>query len=1059
MSIFFDEDTTTKISNTASYAAGNITGFKENAAAAYNAFVSSELSTSELMNTQEEYGNLTQILHDNGHTTFFSPVEDDGEQYWNEGFMGEIDGRSKDEKEEEFWNNLAEASKNDINLQNKLKENGYSTKDEFYGTIGKKVQDTWKTYYETNQNASLGGKFGGFTGMAGGVFRDPLIQLTLPISFGYSLPARFGTAAIKMAKIEGMLALAAEVGIQSKVQPYRAELGFEDAGFATGAKNVLIASAGAAAIAPAFMGLFKGVGYSVDQLSKVLSRKSAAEIDALYTESSKLFPEKANKTLDNIKVDQPDDSPLIIKQGEADEHADRLNTTLKNIVNDEPLEITPMPNSAIKTELTNKEKALIEFDIDKLEFAPKIFQYKSGGDQFGLTGKLKEVKIWDQPSSGAVIVYEFKDGRRAVVDGHQRLGLAKKLKSQKPRLYGYMFREADGYTPEYAMVMGVAANLRMGTGTAVDAAKIIRSNFGAKVWESVSGSLPPRSKIVIEAQGLSRLSNDAFGMVINGKVNQTFASRVGELIDDKSLHARIIADTKSKQFTTIAEMDTYLMMVNRLPKTITKQSTLFGDEFFASTLLVERSKILSIVSKNIKQNSAAFKSINANSDILQDAGNVLAKDKNIKQEILNDKILDRLRQVAITQGELSDDLTRAAQKYRDGDKTGATKDFREAVDRAAARGDFDGITTSGQFRTNETQTEVSDIPKNQAKLLEETENLDGFGTPGSKASDDQASSLERSSYGEEIPAAIKEEAGAGSAAKTIPAASETGTQDLASASQRTLADPPSEVLAKATSEPPLVRGSTTSSVGDFNSITNTRLYHISDDFNEIYDNLSKNIDSISDEIKKISSNYNGTFKARIKDRASLQEKIDNGIKAQEISDYLGTRISVDNISQAKKIFSDISKKFRIIHGDDFLDDAGRVATNAGSEYRAIHAQIMTDKGFSFELQIRLKDMDPIIDRSHKIYKQVKFRKSQLSAEETEQLLNAQKAINVEMKSKYFEIKDREIVSEELLDEKIIVGTRIDDATGEVVEVSKTAREIFEDEAKNTTFMNRLKDCV
>ena len=55
------------------------------------------------------------------------------------------------------------------------------------------------------------------------------------------------------------------------------------------AKNVLIASAGAAAIDPAFMGLFKGVGYSVDQLSKVLSRKSAAEIDELYTESSKIL--------------------------------------------------------------------------------------------------------------------------------------------------------------------------------------------------------------------------------------------------------------------------------------------------------------------------------------------------------------------------------------------------------------------------------------------------------------------------------------------------------------------------------------------------------------------------------------------------------------------------------------------------------------------------------------------------------------------------------------------------------------------------------------------------
>ena len=1059
MSIFFDEDTATKISNTASYATGNITGFKENAAAAYNAFVSSELSTSELMNTQEEYGNLTQILHDNGHTTFFSPVEDDGEQYWNEGFMGEIDGRSKDEKEEEFWNNLAEASKNDINLQNKLKENGYSTKDEFYGTIGKKVQDTWKTYYETNQNASIGGKFGGFTGMAGGVFRDPLIQLTLPISFGYSLPARFGTAAIKMAKIEGMLALAAEVGIQSKVQPYRAELGFEDAGFATGAKNVLIASAGAAAIAPAFMGLFKGVGYSVDQLSKVLSRKSAAEIDELYTESSKIFPEKANKTLDNIKVDQPDDSPLVIKQGEADEHAERLNTTLKNIVNDEPLEITPMPNSAIKTELTNKEKALIEFDIDKLEFAPKIFQYKSGGDQFGLTGKLKEVKIWDQPSSGAVIVYEFKDGRRAVVDGHQRLGLAKKLKSQKPRLYGYMFREADGYTPEYAMVMGVAANLRMGTGTAVDAAKIIRSNFGAKVWESVSGSLPPRSKIVIEAQGLSRLSDDAFGMVINGKVNQTFASRVGELIDDKSLHARIIADTKSKQFTTIAEMDTYLMMVNRLPKTITKQSTLFGDEFFASTLLVERSKILSIVSKNIKQNSAAFKSINANSDILQDAGNVLAKDKNIKQEILNDKILDRLRQVAITQGELSDDLTRAAQKYRDGDKAGAVKDFREAVDRAAARGDFDGITTSGQFRTNETQTEVSDIPKNQAKLLEETENLDGFGTPGSKASDDQARLLELESFGEEIPKSIRTEAGATSAAKTAPTDKPVaGTQDLASTSQRTDAEPPSEVLANAQTNPPLSRADVNNSVGSRNSISFQRINQVSNDYNEIRSYFNDKIEPITKDLQSINNKYNGKFKIRLKKDEKLQQKLKLKVRPDALSDYLGARISVDNVQAAKMVSNDVFKKYKVIHLDDFLDDVGRTADD-GNAYRAIHAQVMTKDGYTFELQIRLKELDDLTDQSHALRDNIFYKSDSLSAEQTTKMFAEYKAIHTKMNAKYFEIKDRELISAEKIDEPIAIGTRVDDETGEIATINKTNREMMEETAKDDTMLARLKDCV
>jgi hypothetical protein len=50
-------------------------------------------------------------------------------------------------------------------------------------------------------------------------------------------------------------------------------------------------------------------------------------------------------------------------------------------------------------------------------------QYKSGGDENGVTGKLKDVTAWDPIMSSEILVWEANDGRRVVVDGHQRVGL------------------------------------------------------------------------------------------------------------------------------------------------------------------------------------------------------------------------------------------------------------------------------------------------------------------------------------------------------------------------------------------------------------------------------------------------------------------------------------------------------------------------------------------------------------------------------------------------------------------------------------------------------------
>ena len=95
-------------------------------------------------------------------------------------------------------------------------------------------------------------------------------------------------------------------------------------------------------------------------------------------------------------------------------------------------------------------------------------------------------------------------------------------------------------------------------------------------------------------------------------------------------------------------------------------------------------------------------------------------------------------------------------------------------------------------------------------------------------------------------------------------------------------------------------------------------------------------------------------------------------------------------------------------------------------------------------------------------KKTKYQKDQISAKELTDLLNEQKSINKKLSKKYFEIKEKEfnrLKSGDPLDREIPYALRIDDATGEKVPVTITAREAFEQAAKDETMLNRLKDCV
>ena len=849
MSIFFDEDKATTVKTNESWTKGPRTDISENFAAVSKAFSMTELTQSELRNNEEEYGNVVQLLHENGNSNFINPL--DPMNY----MVDDIDiAPSTDQMEASFWNQVNIAKQNNEELTLKLKEAGYDSKENMQKVIAKKAQDAWQEYAEIKSRATTSGNIiGGFGGMAVTAFKDPWMQAGVIASFGYSIPATISAAALRIAYMEAIIGAASETMIQLKAQPYRKELGFEDAGFETGLKNVLTVSAASAALSPLLFGVFKAFGKGIDVGKKHILKMPTEDLQKVTKEIGEINPKYKNTALDNHKIPEKD-NPFPDNAAGRTEHRERLDATVKSINESTELDLPPAKNP-----------------IDTNNLRPPV-NVKPGEliDIFDAKGNKVNVPVIKKSSSGNSLKVKMPDGSERVI------------------------------------------------------------------------SLDPRSPAFLNVRNPNYTIRSA-GLNAQGKT---------------------VSQLSKQEINTIRNK------------------------------LIERKAELE---KSGQTNQGIY------ADTLQDLNSL---------------------------------------------------DFN--VPKVATEANAPGINKAN-------------FNRNESTIAQDIEAAKNFDVPNEAAYRNQASLDEGSMFGDGTSLAIRSEAGAGAAAKTVP----TGKlfseiQDLVSKSQVTDTAPPSKVLATAQSKPPLLtRGETNKVVGDINSIGKP-LYHKTDDFNEIYSTLSKKIDAVKEELQPIATKYNGDLKARVKDKDKIKLKMKvKNISAQNISDFLGARISVDNITAAKLLFSDLNKKYKLIMKDDFLDDIGRTLTHK-TQYRRIHLQALTNDGFSFELQVSLKQLDPLIDRSHQVYTDINYKFDNFWAKPgaidqkgINRLLKEQKEINTKIEKKYFEIKDKEFARNNPtndVDVPYVIGTRLDE-NGDIVPMMGTAREAFEQDAKAATMFKRLENCV
>lgn len=350
----------------------------------------------------------------------------------------------------------------------------------------------------------------------------------------------------------------------------------------------------------------------------------------------------------------------------------------------------------VPTEQQATPSALRSFAPSELRVDPERFQFKADTGAAGVSERLQGIAQWDPLKAGMALAYEDADGSRWIVDGHQRLALAKRIAdadpAQQPRLNTWVVRAADGVTDAEARAVAAAKNIAEGTGTPVDAAKVLRDR------PDLLPTLPPRSELVRQAQGLMKLDAAAFGKVVNDVVPPNYAAIVGRLVPEDGAMQNALVDLLAKtdpENATQAEAIVRQGLDAGLHKET--QATLFGDEEVVSSLYGQRAKILDRALKQLRRDRIVFSSIVDNQKIIEELGNQLAQDENARRAATDGQAVQILQTLANRRGPLGDALTAAARTVADGsaDLPTAARDFVAEIRRQAQGGALIGLADGG----------------------------------------------------------------------------------------------------------------------------------------------------------------------------------------------------------------------------------------------------------------------------------------------------------------------------------------------------------------------------
>lgn len=452
-------------------------------------------------------------------------------------------------------------------------------------------EDARRLARESEARAIDVGSRGGFGSTAAGLAGGFVGMLNDPAQWAAAVVghAGAGRSLLVHAYRAAMINAGAEAAIQPWAQAWRAEAGL-DYGIGRAATNIAMAGVFGAGLDVAGRSLVRGIrvargGQWIDPKDVPVAPPERA-LDAAVQKLPADNPirkayegdagdlAKALETADDPHLrdlaQRAQDDGLFEHYGIADEwsHRDALAQAVRNA---EQPDLEPPPvrvdgelparrgpdltdEGGIRQrrfEVDGKPVAYVQIAARDLKIDAERFQFKRAGNDSGVTGAL-DGATWDRAAAGKLIVFEDADGARFIVDGHQRLDLARRqiaAGSEAPRLDGYVFREADGWAADDVRSLAAQKNIAEGRADVIDAAVAMRRDPSI-----VDQSLPMAAADVRIARGLTGLSDEAFAGVVSGDYPAAWGAEVARLVSNPARHLDALDAVRKASPDTLDEV-------------------------------------------------------------------------------------------------------------------------------------------------------------------------------------------------------------------------------------------------------------------------------------------------------------------------------------------------------------------------------------------------------------------------------------------------------------------------------------------------------------------------
>lgn len=231
-------------------------------------------------------------------------------------------------------------------------------------------------------------------------------------------------------------------------------------------------------------------------------------------------------------------------------------------------------------------------DVDSLAVDPERFQFKENKDKSGVVTPLEGE--FDQQVARPVFVWEDKDGKRFVVEGHHRLDLAKRSGTKK--ILAYVHKEKDGKDAEWARRRGVLMNIQDNKGSVKDYADFFR-NDNITYEEAKQRGLFRKGENGENGFVIGRYSGDnLYSAFRNEDINPEKAAVIADAArGDEGLETAGLKKASSMSKDHLAE---YMKLLKKLPREQSEQGDLFG---FDDSAIQEADKVSALALKHQKK--------------------------------------------------------------------------------------------------------------------------------------------------------------------------------------------------------------------------------------------------------------------------------------------------------------------------------------------------------------------------------------------------------------------------------------------------------------------------